>query len=50
VFLEPKGFVVLCQLATGISAFYDVYDVSVRQFAALPLASSRPFLAETSLP
>jgi hypothetical protein len=32
----------LCSLATGISAFYDV---SVRRLTGLPLASFRPFLA-----
>jgi hypothetical protein len=47
VFLKPIDFVVLCQLVPGISAFYDV---SVRQLAVLPLASFRPFLAETPLP
>jgi len=33
---EPKDFVVLCQLILGVSAFYGI---SVRQLAALPLAS-----------
>ena len=36
--LEPKDFVVLCQLIPEVSAFYDV---SVRQLTALPPASSR---------
>jgi hypothetical protein len=39
---EPGGFVVLCQLALGISAFYDI---SVRRLAGLPPASSRHSLA-----
>ena len=47
VFPKPMNFVVVCQLVPGISAFYDD---SVRQFAVLPLASFRPFLAETLFP
>jgi hypothetical protein len=47
VFPKPMDFVVVCQLVPGISAFYDV---SIRQLAVLPLASFRPFLAETPLP
>jgi hypothetical protein len=39
---EPGGFVVLCQLALGISAFYDI---SVRRLAGLPPASFRHPLA-----
>lgn len=37
--LEPKDFVVLCQLIPRVSAFYDV---SVRQLAVLPLLPSDP--------
>jgi hypothetical protein len=39
--------VMLCPLALGISAFYDI---SVRRLAGLPLASSRPLLTKTPLP
>lgn len=35
---ESGGFVVLCQLALEISAFYDI---SVRRLAGLPPASDR---------
>jgi hypothetical protein len=38
VLREPEDFVVLCKLILGVSAFYGV---SVRQLAALPLASDR---------
>jgi hypothetical protein len=44
---EPEGFVMLCPLTLGVSAFYDI---SVRRLAGLPLASFKPSLAGTLLP
>lgn len=46
VFLEPKGFVVLCQLAPRISAFYGI---SVRRLTDLPTALLRTFPREFAL-
>lgn len=46
VSLEPEGFVVVCQLAPKISAFYDG---SVRRLTDLPPASSGHSLASLPL-